>query len=114
MNWGFAAAWGARHAGVLRTSLTPAGAVLRRTGRDLRRASCLIATGGVFEHSAQAGAIASAALRGVHARGGLVPPNVAVLTDSSYLLWAAGLLAESHPLAAERLVEATLVEAPRR
>jgi len=103
-----------RHAGVLQTSLTPAGAVLRRTGRDLRAASCLIVTGGVFEHSACAGAVASAALREVHARGGLISPDLEVLTDSSYLLWAAGLLAASHPLAAERVAEATLVEATHR
>lgn len=101
-----------RHAGVLRTSLTAAGAVLERTGRDLRQASCVIATGGVFEHSRRAGAVVAAALAEVHTRGGLISPEMPVLVDRSYLLWAVGLLSADRPGAAARVAQETLVEAP--
>lgn len=81
-----------RHAGALRTALTSDGAVLRKDGRDLREASCVIATGGVFAHSPRAREIVADALRTVRTRGGLVPSDVPILIDRSYLLWAVGLL----------------------
>ncbi len=100
-----------RHTGVLRTVLTPTGAVLRKTGRDLRSATCVIATGGVFAHSSRAGEIVRAAVRAVHEQGALVAPDVPVLVDRSYLLWAVGLLRAEHPDTAERVVRAALPQA---
>jgi uncharacterized protein (TIGR01319 family) len=99
-----------RHAGRLETVLTPGGAVLRRTGRDLRRASCLIATGGVFANSERPCEIVAAALRSGSRRGVLVNPDVPVLVDGSYLLWAAGLLEADYPDAAHDLARTALVE----
>lgn len=100
-----------RHAGVLRTALTPTGAVLRKKGRDLRSATCVIATGGVFAHSGRAGEIVRAAVRAVQEQGALVAPDVPVLVDRSYLIWAVGLLRAEHPDTAERVVRAALPQA---
>ena len=97
-----------RHAGVLQTTLTPAGAVLRRTGRDLRHASCLILTGGVFHHSRRARVLACDALRAAHARQGLVAADLPVFRDRRYLLWAVGLLRGERPELAAGLAAATL------
>ena len=100
-----------RHAGVLRTVLTPAGAVLRKNGRDLRSATCVIATGGVFAHSSRPCEIVREAMREVHRQGALIAPDVPVLVDRSYLLWAVGLLRGEHPQTAERVVRAALPQA---
>jgi uncharacterized protein (TIGR01319 family) len=93
-----------RHAGSLRITLSDDGATLRRTGRDLRRASCIVATGGVFQHSDHAGSVVSAALRLARDRGALVPPGVPVFIDRSYVLAAAGLLSSVRPSLARRLL----------
>jgi uncharacterized protein (TIGR01319 family) len=100
-----------RHAGVLRTTLTPTGAVLRKKGRDLRSATCVIGTGGVFAHSPRAEEIVRDAVRRVHEQGALVPPDVPVLVDRSYLLWSVGLLHSDRPAAAARVVRAALPQA---
>jgi uncharacterized protein (TIGR01319 family) len=99
-----------RHAGRLQTTLTDGGAVLRKTGRDLRRASCVVATGGVFAHSKSAGEIVAAALRSSKRQGALVNPEVPVFVDTSYRLWAAGLLAGEHPQTAAKLAVNGLLE----
>jgi uncharacterized protein (TIGR01319 family) len=81
-----------RHAGVLRYRHGPGGGALRATGRDLRDASCVIGTGGIFAHSPSAGCLLRSALVMARARGGLVPRPVPVLADKRYLIWAIGLL----------------------
>jgi uncharacterized protein (TIGR01319 family) len=102
-----------RHAGTLKTSLTPEGAVLRRTGRDLRKAKCLILTGGLFEHSLSAGNLAVEAIRQVRERGGLIPERLPVYRDRAYLIWAAGLLWGHRPDAARELAKSSLEEVYR-
>jgi uncharacterized protein (TIGR01319 family) len=94
----------ARHAGALRVTLSPEGAALRKSGRDLRPMSCLIATGGVFEHSNDAGAIAASAVELARQRGALVPSAPPVVVDRSYVLSAAGLLSVSKPQLARALL----------
>jgi len=103
----------ARHAGVLRTTLTATGAVLRKTGRDLRRASCVIATGGVFRHARCAAEIVAAAWERVAARGGLVGADPPVFVDGGYRLWAVGLLSIEHRSVAERLLARAFEPASR-
>jgi uncharacterized protein (TIGR01319 family) len=100
-----------RHAGVMRTVLTPTGAVLRKNGRDLRSATCVIATGGVFAHSNRASEIVREAVGEVHRQGALMAPDVPVLVDRSYLLWAVGLLRDEQPHTAARVVRAALPQA---
>ena len=71
----------------------------------------MVATGGVFAHSSRAGEIVRAAVRAVHEQGALVAPEVPVLVDRSYLIWAVGILRAEHPETAERLVRAALPQA---
>jgi uncharacterized protein (TIGR01319 family) len=97
-----------RHAGVMRVSLTPGGAVLRRTGRDLRDATCLVVTGGVFEHSRDPAGIARRALDSAIVQGALIRADLPIFRDREYLLWAVGLLAHTERTGARALVEATL------
>jgi uncharacterized protein (TIGR01319 family) len=99
-----------RHAGVLRTSLTPAGAELRRTGRDLRDASCLVLTGGVFQHTRRPGVLGRHVLRQAHAHGALIREDLPIFRDRAYLLWAAGLIQASRGTQAVALARATLEE----
>jgi uncharacterized protein (TIGR01319 family) len=99
----------ARHAGVVRTTLTATGAVLIKTGRDLRRASCVIATGGVFRHSGRARQMVVRAWDRVASRGGLVTAGLPVFVDRSYVLWAVGLLSLEHQPAADGLIVRTLI-----
>ena len=86
-----------RHAGELRIRLSPAGATIHHTGRDLRSATCLVATGGVFEAAADPVAMAAAALAVARRRRALVPEDVPTFVDREHVLAAAGLLAEKHP-----------------
>jgi uncharacterized protein (TIGR01319 family) len=97
-----------RHAGVLRTSLSPAGVSLQKTGRDLREASCLILTGGVFQHTTRPGELGCAAISAARTRGALLPKVLPVVRDRSYLMWAGGLLRHTDPRLAVKLVENTL------
>jgi uncharacterized protein (TIGR01319 family) len=86
-----------RHAGKLRIRLSPEGATIRHTGRDLRSATCLVATGGVFEAAADPVAIVEAALAAARRRRALVPDDVPIFVDRQHVLAAAGLLDEEHP-----------------
>ena len=97
-----------RHAGTVKTTLTAQGAVLRRTGRDLRTATCVVVTGGVFAHSARAGAIVRGALRAARCRGALIPPDLPVFRDQDYLLWAAGLARDALADGPRAILEMTL------
>jgi uncharacterized protein (TIGR01319 family) len=93
-----------RHAGKLRIRLSPAGATIRRTGRDLRSATCLVATGGVFEAAADPVAMVAVALAAARRRRALVPDDVPTFVDREHVLPAAGLLAEKHPSLAAALL----------
>jgi uncharacterized protein (TIGR01319 family) len=97
-----------RHAGVLRTTLSPAGVTLEKTGRDLREATCLILTGGVFEHSQRPAELARTAIRMARQRGALLPEEIPLLRDRSYALWAAGLLRAREPELSRGLLRMTL------
>jgi uncharacterized protein (TIGR01319 family) len=99
-----------RHAGKLRIRLSPAGATIRHTGRDLRSATCLVATGGVFEAAADPVAILEAALAAARRRRALVPDDVPTFVDRQHVLAAAGLLAEEHPSLAAVLLRRAFME----
>lgn len=97
-----------RHAGRLRTVVTSEGTTFKKDGRDLRAATCAIATGGIFANAAGAAGILERALDRVRGRAGLVPAELPVRVDRRYLLWAVGLLAAEHPAAARGLLRAAL------
>lgn len=98
-----------RHAGKLRIRLSPAGATIRHTGRDLRSATCLVATGGVFEAAADPVVIVEAALEAARRRRALVPDGVPTFVDRQHVLAAAGLLAEEHPALAAVLLRRAFI-----
>jgi uncharacterized protein (TIGR01319 family) len=99
-----------RHAGELRIGLTPAGATIRNSGRDLRAATCVVATGGIFEAAKNAVAIVEGALTAARRRRALVPADVPILVDQQHVLAAAGLLAAEHPSVAEVLLRRAFSE----
>jgi uncharacterized protein (TIGR01319 family) len=76
-----------------------------RSGKDLREVALVVGSGGVLRHATPAGiahilAPATADLGG----GWAVPEHARTVTDSQYVLAAAGLLADEHPEAAAILV----------
>ena len=86
----------ARHCGHHRQVMLPEGPVLVQEGKDLRRVEAVLGTGGSVIAAAEPAAIVRDAL----AAGdpfALVPGSPEVLIDSDYVLYAAGLLAGSHP-----------------
>jgi uncharacterized protein (TIGR01319 family) len=96
----------ARHAGELRIHLSEQGATLRLTGRDLRAATCVVGTGGVFDSSEDSVGILEAALEAARSHGALVPDNIPLLIDRNHTLAAAGLLEVEHsPIAATLLTQ---------
>jgi uncharacterized protein (TIGR01319 family) len=94
-----------RHAGKFSVLLRSGAEAIRKTGHDLRQATSLIATGGIFAHAAHPEQIIEAALRTARSRGALVPVSLPVGVDTSYALWAVGLLASQFPAAGLRLAE---------
>ena len=94
-----------RHAGRFRVLQEPGGGVITKTGHDLRRATSIIGTGGIFQHAAHPERIVSAAVQTVRTRRALVPTGLTVSADRNYVLWAVGLLASESPDAARRLAE---------
>ncbi len=93
-----------RHAGRLHVELLSSGAALRKSGRDLRGATCIVATGGVFAHAEDATDLVTEATRLACARGALVPPAAPVIVDRTYILSAAGLLSTAWPAQAQRIL----------
>ncbi|MGN6522426.1 MAG: glutamate mutase L [Actinomycetes bacterium] len=82
-------------------------------GRDLRRTALVVGSGGVLRHGTdELRSLVLAPAVSDHAGGWKVPERARVTTDVRYVLAAAGLLAESHPVAAARLLHDQLVAPP--
>jgi uncharacterized protein (TIGR01319 family) len=92
-----------RHVGKRERIVTPAGEAWLHYGKDLRNTSRLIATGGVFVHSPFASMIVSGSGKEQPDVTVLRPKHPAIYLDSSYLLYAVGLLAQDYPDVAVRL-----------
>ena len=90
-----------RHAGRFSVRLGSGLEVIRKTGQDLRQATSVIATGGIFGHAPDPEQIVEEALLTARSRGALVPASLPVTVDRNYALWAVGLLS-SHSAAAGR------------
>ena len=87
----------------LRRHARPAGA--SAPARDLRRVTTVVGSGGVLRHgSSGLRRAVLAAATGDHAGGWRVPSSAEVVVDTDYVLFAAGLLAKDHPVAAAALV----------
>jgi hypothetical protein len=77
---------------------------VERTGTDLREVGLVVGSGGVLRHG-RPGVAHRVLGSAVGVDGDWQLPSAArVVVDADYVLAAAGLLAERHPLAAYRLV----------
>lgn len=100
-----------RHAGELRVALSPEGASLRRTGKDLRSVLTVIGTGGIFVHASPEAlpSILGESHFTAPGRTLLLPDRPRVAVDREYVMAAAGLLSSEHPEAAASLLERHLL-----
>ncbi|MFY1576531.1 glutamate mutase L [Verrucosispora sp. WMMD703] len=81
-----------------------------RAGRDLRDVRLLVGSGGVLRHAPanDAAGVLDAVLTD-HAGGWALPRAARPVVDTDYVLAAAGLLADGHPVAARGLLRSLLV-----
>jgi uncharacterized protein (TIGR01319 family) len=93
----------ARHVGRRERIVAREGEAWVHSGKDLRDTRTLIGTGGVFVHNPFATYILSPAEQNDDRVQALRPRNPNLYFDSSYLLYAVGLLSEKYPDAALRL-----------
>ncbi|MFZ0324752.1 MAG: glutamate mutase L [Actinomycetes bacterium] len=84
---------------------------VRQPGKDLRRVRLVVGSGGVFRHGS-ARAVQTMLTPAVTDRAGgwRLPEAPRTTVDTDYVLAAAGLLADDHPLAAARLLETSLLQ----
>jgi uncharacterized protein (TIGR01319 family) len=96
----------ARHVGRRERIITREGETWVHYGKDLTETKTLIGTGGVFIHSPHVSHILSPGATNDARYEVLRPKNPHLFVDSFYLLYAVGLLAETHPAVALRLFQA--------
>ena len=92
-----------RHVGKRERIVTPAGEAWLHYGKDLRNTPRVIATGGVFVHSRFTSLIVSGSGKEQPDATVLRPTHPEIYLDSSYLLYAIGLLAQDYPDIAVRM-----------
>jgi uncharacterized protein (TIGR01319 family) len=92
-----------RHVGKRERVVTTAGEAWVHYGKDLRNTPRLIATGGVFVHNPHASMIVSGSGKEQVDATVLRPKHPQIYLDSSYILYAVGLLGEDYPDLAVRL-----------
>jgi uncharacterized protein (TIGR01319 family) len=92
-----------RHVGKRERVVTSAGEAWVHYGKDLRSTPRLVATGGVFVHNPYASMIVSGSGKEQTDATVLRPKQPQIYLDSSYLLYAVGLLGEDYPELAVRL-----------
>jgi MutL protein len=95
---------------------TPAGRVVEHSGKDLRAVRLLVGSGGLLRHGGAelAARVLTGGLEG-HGRGAwMTPESAGLAVDGSYVLAAAGLLADDHPAAAAALAGQVVLQAAGR
>ena len=92
-----------RHVGKRERIFAREGETWVHYGKDLRDTPTLVGTGGVFIYNPHAAHILSAGRRSEGRVQVLRPKNPKCFVDSSYLLYAVGLLSENHPAVAARI-----------
>jgi len=95
-----------RHAGRQQVSFGPDGRILERTGKDLREVAVLVGSGGILRNNLVevTDQILSAVIGGDVAGGWQLPRAPRLVVDRDHVLAPAGLLADTHPEAAYRLL----------
>ncbi len=99
-----------RHAGRAEPVYTPAGLLFQQTGKDLRRVSTLLLTGGALVHGGRAKGIAALAMQSPDDPSSLKPKDARVVLDRRYILAAMGLLSGEYPKAALTLMRQEFVD----
>ncbi|MDR7252501.1 uncharacterized protein (TIGR01319 family) [Nocardioides sp. BE266] len=86
--------------------VSPEGRVVERSGKDLREVDLLVGSGGVLRHGGPDAVrrVLLPATGDAFEGGWQLPRDPVVVVDHDYVLAAAGLLAEEHPVAAHRLL----------
>jgi uncharacterized protein (TIGR01319 family) len=105
-----------RHAGSLKTVVTPNGEVTLQRGKDLTNVGWVVGAGGPVAFSADPRAVLEGAVFEPDLPMILKPKAPAMLLDEHYVLFALGLLAQSEPAKALRLMRRNvtpLAAAPR-
>jgi len=92
-----------RHVGKRERIVTREGEAWVYYGKDLTETRILIGTGGVFIYNPYVSHILTPAFAGDHHYDVLRPKNPSLFVDASYLLYAVGLLAQSHADLAARI-----------
>lgn len=94
-----------RHVGRREPYYASAGTVFLQVGKDLTETPILIGTGGIFMYSPYVERILDSGPRRRGRSEVLRPANPRILIDHDYVLYAIGLLADSHPAVALRLFD---------
>ena len=84
-----------------------------RGGKDLRPVRLVVGSGGVLRNAPEAVAALREATSADTAGGYPLPEDPFIVVDTSYVLAAAGLLAEDHPVTAYNLLKRNLVDRSR-
>jgi uncharacterized protein (TIGR01319 family) len=92
-----------RHAGRLEQVYSPHGQAFIQSGKDLREVRNVIGTGGIFAYGRAPLTVLEGALFSQENPFSLKPQSPEFLVDSSYILYAVGLLAERSPKKAVRI-----------
>lgn len=100
-----------RHAGSIKEVYTASGRAILQYGKDLGAVSTVVGIGGVIAFGRHAGFALAGALAGPDAPFALLPARPRFLLDRSYVLYAAGLLAEAEPRAAFQIATRSLIPA---
>ncbi|MDO5737665.1 MAG: methylaspartate mutase accessory protein GlmL [Eubacteriales bacterium] len=97
-----------RHAGSLEEVYTPVGKVYAQAGKDLRDVNKLVVTGGAIVRVEKAAEIASYCFYDFNEPNSLKPREADILVDRKYILSAMGVLAQSEPEHALRIMKKEL------
>ncbi|WP_297595956.1 methylaspartate mutase accessory protein GlmL [uncultured Cetobacterium sp.] len=99
-----------RHCGVLECVYTPMGTMFNQTGKDLLNAPYIIGTGGVIVHSENPRGILEAGKFNPAEPINLKPKDPKLMVDKTYILSSMGLLAQSNPDLAVKIMKKYLIE----
>lgn len=99
-----------RHCGHLHEVITPMGKVLNQSGKDLTNVRYVIGTGGVIINSNHQKEILKQTTNILDDKTQLRPDEPDFFVDQSYIMAPMGLLSQSHPLLALKLMKENLKE----
>ena len=102
-----------RHAGTVEILHTVNGPVAAQRGKDLSEIATVIGTGGALVFGQSPSSLLEGSLYDEEEPGSLRPRDPALLIDSDYVLYAAGLLAQAEPDAAFDFASRSLAPAGR-